>query len=382
MATSQFFVRLPVHTMRLSDLFGHEAHFELVPPDWHVIVTDIKNSTRAFEAGRHEEINLIATGCIISTLNLAYTANIRIPFFFGGDGATLLVPPELTDEALRALHVHRANTLDSFGLDLRVGAVRIDELAGTGHEVRIARFQVSEELSIPVVLGTGLIEAERKIKEMNDSLSAENILETDLNLEGMECRWDKVKPEGSASEVVSLIISTSERIQQTTAFKRVIECIDQIYGPYSSRNPVSPSQLKLDTSVQKLALETRTKLGHMDWLHLSKNWLYTQFGKLIFFRQHSGKQYLNKLVELTDTLVIDGRINTVIAGTTHQRQQLEASLNVIEQEGWITYGLFVSQESVMSCYVRDRKKQHIHFVDGSDGGYTRAATMWKRKRRK
>jgi len=33
----------------------------------------------------------------------------------------------------------------------------------------------------------------------------------------------------------------------------------------------------------------------------------------------------------------------------------------------------------MSCYVRDRKDQHVHFVDGSGGGYTQAAGMLKKK---
>ena len=53
----------------------------------------------------------------------------------------------------------------------------------------------------------------------------------------------------------------------------------------------------------------------------------------------------------------------------------------MERAGLLTYGLFVSRESVMSCYVSDRSDKHIHFVDGSDGGYTRAAGMLKQKLR-
>ena len=33
----------------------------------------------------------------------------------------------------------------------------------------------------------------------------------------------------------------------------------------------------------------------------------------------------------------------------------------------------------MSCYVRNMNENHIHFVDGSEGGYTKAAGMLKRK---
>jgi hypothetical protein len=44
---------------------------------------------------------------------------------------------------------------------------------------------------------------------------------------------------------------------------------------------------------------------------------------------------------------------------------------VLEEKGKIKYGLHVSEQSVMSCYVRDMKKgDQIHFVDGAGGGYT------------
>ncbi len=33
----------------------------------------------------------------------------------------------------------------------------------------------------------------------------------------------------------------------------------------------------------------------------------------------------------------------------------------------------------MLCYVEDRNDNHIHFVDGTDGGYTAAAKIFKTK---
>jgi len=44
------------------------------------------------------------------------------------------------------------------------------------------------------------------------------------------------------------------------------------------------------------------------------------------------------------------------------------------------FGLHSSPESVITCYVRNRIEGHIHFVDGSSGGYTHAASMLKGKR--
>ncbi|MFT5385627.1 MAG: hypothetical protein ACI81W_003035, partial [Saprospiraceae bacterium] len=64
-----------------------------------------------------------------------------------------------------------------------------------------------------------------------------------------------------------------------------------------------------------------------------------------------------------------------------QRVSLTNELEQLEKEGDLYFGLHVSQESVMSCYVRNRDDQHIHFVDGSQGGYTQAAIMLKKKLR-
>ena len=122
----------------------------------------------------------------------------------------------------------------------------------------------------------------------------------------------------------------------------------------------------------------RVKLGGYKPFYLIRTWLTTLIG-LLYFKTKTGKSYLTQLVDMSDTLVIDGRINTVISGTVKQREQLEIALNDLEQQGIIRYGLFVSKESVMSCYVRSMDESHIHFVDGSEGGYTKAATVLKKK---
>lgn len=122
----------------------------------------------------------------------------------------------------------------------------------------------------------------------------------------------------------------------------------------------------------------KAKLGGYRPLYLLQKLTTTLLGP-IYFKTKKGKTYLQQLVELSDTLVIDGRINTVISGTAAQRTELLAALDELEQAGLIWYGSFVSSESVLSCYVRNMHEKHIHFVDGSDGGYTRAAMVLKRK---
>ena len=143
-------------------------------------------------------------------------------------------------------------------------------------------------------------------------------------------------------------------------------------------DPISINQLKLTGG--KIAIEMRVRLRRFNLWYLIRNWITTRLGGFFFVRSKGGRYYMEKTVELADTLVIDGKINTVIAGSSDQRTALEEELTAMEKQGLITYGIFVSRESVISCYVTDRKDKHIHFVDGSNGGYTMAATMWKQKR--
>ena len=180
-------------------------------------------------------------------------------------------------------------------------------------------------------------------------------------------------------EVVCLLAVVRIDEQQAAIYKKVLDKIDEIYGLQQIRNPISVRRLRLKATLGKINTEMLAKLGKFDPLYLITNWAITLIGKFYLHYDKEGKKYLHRLVELSDTLIIDGRINTVISGTVQQRELLIASLNQMEQDGEIIFGWHASDESVMSCYVRDRLDQHIHFVDGSEGGYTKAASMLKKK---
>jgi len=57
---------------------------------------------------------------------------------------------------------------------------------------------------------------------------------------------------------------------------------------------------------------------------------------------------------------------------------LRAFLEGLRQQGEIYFGVRVSDASLMTCYVRSTEPgEHIHFVDGGDGGYAMAAKEMK-----
>jgi Protein of unknown function (DUF3095) len=373
-----FYSRLPVNEIPLGELLMEDHLFFKVPENWHVLITDVKKSTLAVSEGKHETVNLVATGSIVAVLNIAYKQNMTVPFFFGGDGATFIIPPSLLKPVMQALLTHQENTLQSYNLFLRVGQVPVTAIYEKEHSLRISKLRTTQLFTIPVILGNGLSYAEKIIKGDDYALDPVQDSGDELDLSGMQCRWDKVKPPENYDEVVSLLVIARDIANQAAAFKKVIDKLDEIYGAYEKRKPITTSKLKLKATLQKIGLEMRTKFGGYKPIYLMRAWTTAMLGKL-YFKTKTGKTYLTNLVELSDTLVLDGKISTVISGTSRQREQLVVALNELEQKGEISYGLFVSKESVMSCYVRNLNDSHVHFVDGSEGGYTMAATVLKKK---
>jgi hypothetical protein len=376
--SNHFYNNLADTDISLAQLMLQKELFKAVPSDWHVIITDIKGSTKAVANGLHETVNLVATGSIVAVLNLAYKANITVPFFFGGDGATFIVPDAIFQPAMQALLTYSENTLDNVGLALRTGAVSVADIYREGQHLLISKNKISTTLTIPVLLGTGLAYAETIIKEENYLFSCERDEDCVPDLNGMQCRWDKINPPEKNNEIVTLLIIAAEGVEQPEAFRKVFLVLDEIYGVPRHRQPISVSKLKLNTSFSRLGSEMKAKIGHISVFKFINTWVTNLYG-FIYFRTGKGLRYLKKLVEMSDTLVIDGRINTVISGTEHQRLQLSKELNLLEKNGFILYGMYVSASAVMSCYVRDLEDGHIHFVDGSEGGYTKAAGMLKTK---
>ena len=125
--------------------------------------------------------------------------------------------------------------------------------------------------------------------------------------------------------------------------------------------------------------ELRARLGRYGAFDVADAWVRSVVAYAFLRWLPQGREYREGVTRLSDTLMLDGKISTVIAGTRGQRERLAAALDAMEAAGSLHYGMHVCSSSVMSCYVRDRRNDHIHFVDGIGGGYTRAATMLKAK---
>ena len=87
MASLNFYRDIKALKLPITEIFQRD-NFSDVPSDWAIIVADVRNSTAAVAAGKHNDVNLVAAGSLIAALNIAKEKGIEIPFFFSGDGGT------------------------------------------------------------------------------------------------------------------------------------------------------------------------------------------------------------------------------------------------------------------------------------------------------
>src|SRR6478736_3223701 len=94
-----FYARLPPLTsfLEVADL----AKYQRAPDDWSLVVTDVQGSTKAIEAGRYKDVNAAGVSSIVAIQNAL--PDVQLPFVFGGDGATILVPNDAFEAIFPAL---------------------------------------------------------------------------------------------------------------------------------------------------------------------------------------------------------------------------------------------------------------------------------------
>ena len=90
-----------------------------------------------------------------------------------------------------------------------------------------------------------------------------------------------------------------------------------------------------------------------------------------------GKAYPKELIENTDYRKFDEALRMVLDLSDEQLAVIEAELESARSEGHLAYGVHRAPSALITCYLRSYSGDHVHFVDGSDGGYALAARMLK-----
>ncbi|NEO89729.1 MAG: DUF3095 domain-containing protein [Moorea sp. SIO3G5] len=385
MTTEFFYANLPLleNFIDITD----SRNFKSVPRDWYIVISDIIGSTQAIESGRYKEVNLLGACSIVAVLNIA--GNLDIPFVFGGDGATLLIPPSLFAPAREALLATSQLARGEFGMELRVGAVPMSDVRVNDYDVKLAKLKVSENYYQAIFTGDGLSYATELIKHLNTSnlyLYQNPTDNAKADLSNLECRWQDIP--SKYGETLSLIVKATSKQGDLAnlTYRKIIDKIDSIYGSEELLNPVDENYLNLGFSYQNLSAETRlcaqsSKLSHR-MLYFFKIWFENLLGWLFIrlkvkFPDGDWGAYKRNAIAATDYRKFDDMLRMVIAGNEAQRKQLTDYLEKNYKQGKLVYGLHISDRALMTCLVFERHGRQVHFVDGADGGYAVAAKDMK-----
>src|SRR3954469_24130058 len=145
MTTVNFYRDLPV-LESFAQTIETGRHTQL-PADWWIVVADVVGSTKAIESGAYKKVNTVGAACIAAVVNV--DRSVEIPFVFGGDGATFVVPDSLRERVIAALREAQRLSRQSFDLSLRVGMVRVSTLLDMTLSVRMAKIHLSPNVTQP-----------------------------------------------------------------------------------------------------------------------------------------------------------------------------------------------------------------------------------------
>lgn len=370
---------------RFSDL-TEAAHYRPVPEDWWIVITDVKGSTEALAQNRYKDVNLLGASSIISVLNVL--RGVDVPFVFGGDGATLLIHDSDIERIKPALRGTQRLARDVLDFELRVGLVPVAMLAGSGTSVHVAKFAISDKASIAMIRGGGLNYVEKLVKDTSDVGASFRLQISDsagdetASFEGLSCRWNPIK--AKRGEMMSLLIAALRQENSEAIYKRIIRKIESILDPNLSRPTTGemagrgihiPSlfkELRMQTMGKSFKLKLKFAYSILFQVAVMRGFMLTGAKSKSF----DATKYFAEMGDNSDFQKFDDMIRMVRDCTIQQRDQVLAALVEERAKGEIAYGVHMSNEALLTCLVF-QLDNHIHFVDGSGGGYALAAKQLK-----
>ena len=80
----------------------------------------------------------------------------------------------------------------------------------------------------------------------------------------------------------------------------------------------------------------------------------------------------------SDYCKFDDVLRMVLDCTTEQVASIRELLDVMHASGQIDFGIFETEQALMTCLLFDLdSSQHLHLIDGDDGGFWSASKGYK-----
>ncbi|MBN0985861.1 DUF3095 family protein [Amphritea pacifica] len=349
-----------------------------VPDDWYVSVVDVRGSTEAIERGNYRDVNFIGAAAITAQLNLV---NPGLPFIFGGDGATVLVTEAMRSNTLNVLQSLSYHARESFALELHAGLVPVSTLRAMGKELQIAKYLSGKFVNQAMFKGGGMTLAEILVKNSAEfRCEPRPVFSKTEIFSGLTCRWQPV-PSGNGVTLSILIQPRDEK--DARVLPRVIARIEHLLGgSFASANPIRMDNARYHSFLHNLKRQLQAsdiRCNRVFFRTLYELMMTVPLFNLKGFRWIPGMQrYVDRVPLHCDFKKYDDTLRMVLDCSPSGYRAIEEYLQSEQRLGRICFGIHVSDAAQMTCYVESMSDGgHLHFVDGTDGGYALAAKQLK-----
>lgn len=372
-SASDFFRSLP-KVNSLGEITD-QGQSQEIPDGWYIVISDIHGSTKAISEGRYKEVNLLGAASIACLKNIFGTFDF--PFAFGGDGATMAIPPEGLQKTRESLAKLCLLAKRQFDLDLRIGVVPYGEIKKMGAQVKVVRLSINPSLDICCFLGGGTKVAEKLTKEGKFLMES---LEGNPNLDSLSCRWAPIK--NLNGTILCLLVEARESAGATQVYASVANRIDLILAGKNC-TPGARLNHQLESFFTSYRRETKLRKdlgfgGRVVKIILPM--IICRMGlwlpKILL---KSFYHYLEQTPINSDAKKLDDTLRLVLDCSKAQVSEIRKFLE--DQYDKIYFGLFETDSALMTCLMEGlNDDQHLHFIDGADGGYAIAALELKKQK--
>ncbi|KQT47529.1 adenylate cyclase [Aureimonas sp. Leaf454] len=362
------------------------AAYRPVPAGWVLGLADIVRSTDAIAAGRYKQVNTAAAAVIAAVSNAL--PGVQIPFVFGGDGASFALAPEHALTGRTALARTAAWISENFDLDLRVAMVEVDELRRGGHDLRLARFTPTPDLSYAMFSGGALAHAEARMKSGDVAIPPLDD-GTGPDLTGLTCRFSEQRAKNGV--ILSLIVMAPDGGDEALFRQTVTDILELVDGEVDAGRPVTNAAAAPDlawltngyrTEVRTSGARTgRSRLVSAVAVALRTLLAYVAFRLKLSLGGFDPERYLREFVGNSDFRKFDDALRMTLDCMPATADRIEALLVAANRRAPLAYGLHRQDAALVTCFVpAPSRSDHVHFIDGAAGGYAMAAQAMKRAR--
>jgi hypothetical protein len=359
-----------------------ELSFGALPDDWIVGVADVEQSTKAIQDNRYKAVNMAGAAVIAAIANAV--GGRDFPFVFGGDGASFSVSPADAGIARQALAETATWVREDLDLTLRVGMVSVAEVRRNGHDVRVGRYAVSDNISIAMFSGGGIAWADAAMKR--DEISVPQApAGARPDLSGLSCRFEQFPTQ--YGQILSVLVLPAD-ISRMSAFRTVVkQIISMVEGSSECARPAAREAMQLKWPPQGCDLEALASRKAGEPARVSKLKVYAHtflYFLIMRFNLRVGRfvprKYLSEVVANSDFRKFDDALRMIVDCSPGMAQKIEDTLAAAEREGHIRYGCHRDGAAIMTCFTPSpAHPSHVHFIDGAQGGYALAAAALKQR---